>query len=73
VSVHHPLEVAVTPSPPSPLLTVRAAVVLLLALMVGVLTGGLSYLADHSVPAAVLWGGGAAGSALALFDSVIGR
>lgn len=62
-----------TPSSPGPLLTVRAAVLLLLALVVGVLAGGLSYLADHSVPSAVLWGGGAAGGALALFHTLIGR
>jgi hypothetical protein len=36
----------VTPSSPGSLLTVRAAVLLLLALVVGVLAGGLSYLAD---------------------------
>jgi hypothetical protein len=62
-----------TPSPPGPLLTVRAAVILLLALVVGVLAGGLSYLTDLSVPHAVLWGGGAAGGALLLFHTVIGR
>jgi hypothetical protein len=48
-------------------------VILLLALVVGVLAGGLSYLTDHSVPHAVLWGGGAAGGALLLFHTVIGR
>jgi hypothetical protein len=63
----------VTPASPGPLLTVRAAVVLLLALVVGVLAGVLSFLAEHSVPAAVLWGGGAAGGALMLFHSIIGR
>ena len=61
------------PTPPAPLLTVRAAVVLLTALIVGVLAGGLAYLVDHSVPAAVLWGGGAAGGAVLLFHTVIGR
>lgn len=62
-----------TPTPPGPLLTVRAAVILLLALVVGVLAGGLSYLTDHSVPQAVLGGGGAASGALLLFHTVIGR
>ena len=61
------------PSSSGPLLTVRAALILLLALVVGVLAGGLSYLTDHSVPHAVLWGGGAAGGALLLFHTVIGR
>jgi hypothetical protein len=57
----------------SPLLTVRAAVVLLLAVVVGLLTGGLAHLADHSLPAAVLVAGGAAGGALLLFHTVIDR
>jgi len=61
------------PSTPGPLLTVRAALVLLLALVVGVLAGGLSYLTDHSVSGAALWGGGAAGGALLLFHTIIGR
>jgi hypothetical protein len=57
---------------PEPLLSTRAAVVLLLGLVVGVLAGGLSYLASRSVPAAVLVGGAAAGSAVALFHATIG-
>ncbi|MBG0565500.1 hypothetical protein [Actinoplanes aureus] len=56
-----------------PLLTVRTTVILLVALVVGVLAGVLSYLADRSLPGAVLWGGGAAGAAVALFHSLIGR
>jgi hypothetical protein len=63
----------VTPIPPGPLLTVRAAVVLILALIIGVIAGVLAYLVDRSVPSAVLWGGGAAGGALLLFHTVIGR
>lgn len=55
------------------LLSVRAAVVLLLAFVVGVIAGGLAYLADRSVPTAVLAGGGAAGGALVLFHSIIDR
>ena len=60
-------------SSPDPLLTVRAAVILLLALVIGVLAGVLSYLTDHSVAGAVLWGGGAAGAALVLFNSIVSR
>lgn len=71
-SVHH-LEVPVAPSPSGPLLTVRATVVLLLALITGVLAGVLAYLGDHALPAAVLVGGGAAGAAVLLFHAVIGR
>jgi hypothetical protein len=63
----------VTPSPPGPLLSVRAAVVLLLALVVGLCACGLAYLANHSLPADALVGGGAAGGALMLFHTVIGR
>jgi len=62
----------VTPTP-GPLLTVRAAVVLLTALIIGVIAGCLAYLAEHSAPSAVLWGGGAAGGALLLFHTIIGR
>ena len=63
-----------TPTPSSaPLLTVRAALILLLALVVGVLAATLSYLADRSLPEAVLLGGGAAGGALLLFHSIISR
>jgi hypothetical protein len=47
-------------TPPDPLLTVRATVVLLAALLVGLLAGVLSYLASPNVPTAVLVGGGAA-------------
>ena len=66
------------PSPPPanepmPLLTVRAAVILLLALLVGITAGLLTYLADSSVPGAVLAGGGATGAAIALFNTIIGR
>lgn len=55
------------------LLTLRAALVLLVSFVVAVLAGVLSYLLDQSVPAAVLVGAGAAGAALALFDKVIDR
>ena len=61
-----------TPSTP-PLLTVRAALVFLAALVVGVLAVALSLLSGASVPAAVLLGGGATGGALLLFHTIIGR
>mgnify|MGYP001124145742 CR=1 FL=1 len=60
-------------TPHSPLLPLRAALVLLLSLVVGLIAGFLSYLADGSVPTAALIGGGAAGGALALFDRIVGR
>jgi hypothetical protein len=62
------------PKPPAdPLLTVRAAVVLLLSLLAGVSAAVLTYPAYHSAPGAVLAGGSAAGGAVLLFNTVIGR
>lgn len=61
------------PIPPSgPLLDVRAALVILLAVLVGVAAGWLSFLASRSLPAAALAGGSAAGGALLLFEKIIG-
>lgn len=54
-----------------PLLTVRAAVVLLMAGVVGLVAGGLAYLAGHDVPTAVLVASGAVGSGLRLFHALI--
>jgi hypothetical protein len=45
----------------------------LLALVVGLCACGLAYLANHSLPADALVGGGTAGGALILFHTVIGR
>ena len=59
--------------PPSPLLTVRAAVVLLTALVVSLVAGGLGYLAHHDVATGVLIGGGAMGGAVALVHTLLGR
>ncbi|RSM96243.1 hypothetical protein DMB42_48815 [Nonomuraea sp. WAC 01424] len=60
-------------APPGPLLSVRSAVVLLLAAVVGLLAGLLASLSGQPLPAAFLLAGGAAGGALALFHTVIGR
>jgi len=62
-----------TPPGSGPLLTVRAALVLLMASVVGLVAGGLAYLTDHDVPAAVLVGAAAAGGALLLFHTLLGR
>ena len=59
-----------TPPGSGPLLTVRAALVLLMASVVGLVAGGLAYLTDHDVPAAVLVGAAAAGGALLLGSSL---
>ena len=62
-----------TPSPPGPLLSVRSAVVLALALLVGLCACWLAYLTNHSPPADALVGGGAFGGAVMLFHTVIAR
>jgi len=62
-----------TPPGSGPLLTVRAALVLLIASVVGLVAGGLAYLVDHDVPASVLVGAAAAGGALLLFHTLLGH
>ena len=61
------------PQPSNTLLSLRAAVILLLALATGGAAGILAYLAHRSVPAAALVGGGVVGSATVLFNNLIGR
>lgn len=56
---------------PEPLLSVRTALVLLLAAVIALLAGVLSYLAQHEVATAVLVGGGAGGGAVALFHGLL--
>lgn len=58
---------------PGPLLSLRTTVILLLAIIVGILAGGLAYLDQKSLSAAVLVGGGAAGAALLLFNNIVDR
>ena len=60
-------------APPDSLLTVRAALVLLIAVVIGIVAGILGYLAYGGVAVGVLIGGGAAGGALALFHTVLAR
>jgi hypothetical protein len=55
------------------LLTVRTAVVLLIAVVVGIGAGVLGFLAYRDVPVALLLAGGAGGSALALFHNLLAR
>jgi hypothetical protein len=54
-------------------LTVRAAVVLLIAVVVGLVAGAVGFFAYRDFPTAVLVGGGAAGGALVLFHGLLGR
>ena len=55
------------------LVSVRAALILLLTVVVGGIAGALAFVARHSAPEAFLAGGAAAGGALALFDPMIGE
>ena len=57
---------------PDPPLSLRTAMVLLLAVFVGIVAGVLSYLSDRNLASAVLVGGGAAAAALLLFHTVLG-
>ncbi len=62
------------PSPsPDPLLTPRAALVLLIAIVVGLVAGGLGYLAHDDVPTATLIAGGAVAGTVALAHNLLGR
>jgi RNA polymerase sigma factor (sigma-70 family) len=58
--------------PSNPLLTIRTAVVLLTAILVGLVAGGLGFLAHHDAALGALTGGGAAAGALILFHDVLG-
>jgi hypothetical protein len=53
------------------LMSLRAAVVLLLALIVGVAVGALTYFGAKELPGAVLAGGGAFAAAVVWFDKII--
>jgi len=54
--------------PPGPLLSLRAALVLLIAVVMGLVAAGLADLSTHSPAAAGLVGFGAAGAALSIFE-----
>jgi hypothetical protein len=60
-----------TPPTPPPLLSVRAAVVLLLALMCGTTVGTLTFLAGGNIAAAILTGLTATGGAVVFLHKVI--
>ncbi len=62
-----------TPPRTGPLLTTRAALVLLLAVLSGLAAICLTILSGGSLPTAVLAGGAATGGGLALFHSLIGQ
>lgn len=56
-----------------PLLTPRAAVVFLVAFIVGLLVGGLAHLGGASPSASAIASGGAFGATLMIANTVIGR
>lgn len=62
----------VTP-PSGPLLSVRAALVLLIAVVVGLIAGILVYFSYRGIATAVLIGGSGAGGALALANTLLDR
>jgi hypothetical protein len=59
--------------PPGPLLSIRAALILLIAIVVGLVAGILGYFTNGGIATAVLIGGAGAGSALMLFHTLIER
>lgn len=58
---------------PGPLLSVRSAFVLMLALVVAIIAGVLSYLSAHDLPAAILVTGNAGAGAMLLFHTLLTR
>jgi hypothetical protein len=61
-----------TPQGPAPFLTIHTAVVLLIAVVIGLVVGGLTFLSGGAVAAAVLAGLTAAGVSIPVLRSLIG-
>ncbi|WKX23627.1 hypothetical protein [Streptomyces sp. HUAS CX7] len=61
-----------TPQGPAPFLTIHTAVVLLIAVVIGLIVGGLTFLSGGAVAAAVLAGLTAAGFSVPVLRSLIG-
>ncbi|MEV7211260.1 MULTISPECIES: hypothetical protein [unclassified Streptomyces] len=61
-----------TPQGPAPFLTIHTAVVLLIAVVIGLIVGGLTFLSGGAVAAAVLAGLTAAGVNIPVLRSLIG-
>lgn len=61
-----------TPQGPAPFLTIHTAVVLLIAVVIGLIVGGLTFLSGGAVAAAVLAGLTAAGVSVPGLRSLIG-
>ena len=59
------------PVRPGPLLPQRTVLILVAALVIGIATGALAYLAGHLLAEAVLAGGAAAGTAIPALHKLI--
>ena len=57
---------------PGPLITQRAALILMMATLIGLIAGGLTFWAQRSTPESILAGGAALGGAIALLHEIIG-
>ena len=62
-----------TEPPHEPLLSVRAAVVFLLAILSGLGAGVLAHIAEHNVAESILTGSAATATALLVFNQLIAR
>ncbi|MEV7691354.1 hypothetical protein [Streptomyces bungoensis] len=61
-----------TPQGPAPFLTIHTAVVLLIAVVIGLVVGGLTFLSGGAVAAAVLAGLTAVGVSVPVLRTLIG-
>jgi uncharacterized membrane protein YccC len=61
-----------TPQGPAPFLTIHTAVVLLIAVVIGLVVGGLTFLSGGAVAAAVLAGLTTAGVSIPVLRTLIG-
>ncbi|CAL9674376.1 hypothetical protein SUDANB178_07887 (plasmid) [Streptomyces sp. enrichment culture] len=61
-----------TPQGPAPFLTIHTAVVLLIAVVIGLIVGGLTFLSGGAVAAAVLAGLTTAGVSIPVLRTLIG-
>ncbi|MFG1913061.1 hypothetical protein [Kribbella sp. NPDC048928] len=55
------------------LISTRSALIMALALIAAIGAGLLTYLSNHSLPGAVLTGGGAWAAAVIFFNTIIGK
>lgn len=70
---HHPVPESRSPEPasPGPLLSQRTLLIFLVALLIGIAAGTLTYLAGYPLAEAVLAGGAASGTAVPVLHKLI--